>query len=85
MMRDSGTSIFSSIDMNTRKLTAKAQTTTPRAVRLALRLPEGDEIAYSIEKGRVSLTKARRSVADDPFAAFSEWNSDTDRRAYGKF
>ncbi len=70
--------------MITSKLTSKAQTTIPLPVRNALRLAQGDELAYSIEGERVVLTKANRGVVDDPFATFSEWASDADRRAYGK-
>ncbi len=46
---------------------------------MALHLKEGDEIAYQIEGDRVVLTRASKDAADDPFAAFSEWNSDADR------
>ncbi|XTI73156.1 AbrB/MazE/SpoVT family DNA-binding domain-containing protein [Acidithiobacillus sp. AC3] len=70
--------------MITSKLTSKAQTTIPQAVRLALHVQEGDEIAYHIQDGRVILTKARSAVDEDPFALFSEWDSDADRRAYGQ-
>ena len=71
--------------MITSKLTSKAQTTIPRAVRAVLRLEEGDEIAYSIESGRVVMTKgARPERADDPFRTFSEWASEADRRAYDR-
>ncbi len=44
--------------MITSKLTSKAQTTIPQPVRTALRLVEGDELAYEIDGGRVILTKA---------------------------
>ena len=66
------------------KLTSKAQTTIPQPVRAALRLKEGDEISYSIEPGgRVVLARAHPDVAvDDPFATFTEWDSDADRKAY---
>ena len=66
------------------KITSKAQTTIPQAVRLALGVGEGDEIAYVIEKDRVILTRPapRRRGGDDPFAAFSEWESEADHRAY---
>lgn len=67
--------------MITSKLTSKAQTTIPQAVRAALRLREGDELAYEIEHGRVVLTKAK-STLDDPFVTFDEWDSDADRAAY---
>jgi antitoxin PrlF len=70
--------------MITSKITSKAQTTIPEAVREALRVREGDELAYKIERGRVILTKAARMPADDPFATFEEWASENDRRAYGK-
>lgn len=69
--------------MITSKLTSKAQTTIPQAVRAALLLREGDEIAYAIEEGRVILTRLRSdTVADDPFATFSEWSSPADVEAY---
>ena len=68
--------------MITSKLTSKAQTTVPQAVRAALRLREGDEIAYIIENGRVILTKANSDAGEDPFATFDEWDSDADRAAY---
>jgi antitoxin PrlF len=66
----------------TSKLTSKAQTTIPQPVRAALRLKIGDEIAYAIEGDRVLLTRAAVESAEDPFAAFGEWNSEADRRAY---
>lgn len=69
--------------MITSKLTSKAQTTIPQAVRVALRLKAGDEIAYTIEDGRVILTRAQTDrAADDPFATFAEWDSEADRKAY---
>lgn len=68
--------------MVTSKLTAKAQTTIPKAVRAALRLSPGDEIAYRIEGASVILTRASSETPDDPFATFTEWNSQADREAY---
>jgi antitoxin PrlF len=68
--------------MITSKLTSKAQTTVPQPVRVALGLREGDEIAYVIEDGRVVITRAHANPAEDPFQAFSEWESDADRKAY---
>ena len=70
--------------MITSKLTAKAQTTIPQPIRTALRLKEGDELAYVIEDERVILMKAHREPPDDPFGAFAEWNGDADRKAYAK-
>lgn len=68
--------------MITSKLTSKAQTTIPLPVRNALRVREGDEIAYRIDGDQVILKKADRSVADDPFATFAEWSSEADRDGY---
>jgi antitoxin PrlF len=68
--------------MITSKLTSKAQTTVPQPVRAALRLVEGDELAYEIDGPRVILTKASDRGVEDPFDAFSEWDSDADRKAY---
>lgn len=73
--------------MITSKLTSKAQTTIPQPVRAALRLREGDEIGYLIEGDRVVLTRVRGGAeqVDDPFATFSEWDSEADRKAYAGF
>lgn len=68
--------------MITSKLTSKAQTTIPLPVRTALRLGPGDELAYAIEGDRVTLTKVTNAAAEDPFATFSEWSSEADRRGY---
>ncbi len=69
--------------MITSKLTSKAQTTIPQPVRAALRLHAGDELVYQIEGDQVVLSKARqKQVMDDPFHAFSEWDSAADRKAY---
>ena len=62
------------------RISSKAQTTIPRAVRTALGLREGDSVAYEIDGNRVVLTRAE--TVDDPFAAFSEWAGDADARAY---
>lgn len=74
--------------MITSKLTRKAQTTIPQAVRGALDVHPGDEIAYAIEDGRVLLTKVvpkplrRGSPFDDPFATFWEWDTPEDDEAF---
>jgi antitoxin PrlF len=67
--------------MITSKLSSKAQTTIPLPVRNALRLSEGDELAYTIEGDRVIVTEAS-AATDDPFTAFGEWASEADRVAY---
>jgi len=68
--------------MITSKFTRHARTTIPQSIQAILHLNEGDEIAYSIENGRVVLTRAPTSAIDDPFATFSEWDSTADRKAY---
>ena len=68
--------------MITSKLTSKAQTTIPQAVRVALRLVEGDELTYRIEGASVIMTKASNRGVEDSFGAFAEWGSDADRKAY---
>lgn len=70
--------------MITSKLTTKAQTTIPQPVRAALRLMEGDELAYKIDGDRVILTKVSSGTIEDPFVTFSEWDSEADRKAYAK-
>jgi antitoxin PrlF len=66
------------------KLISRGRTTVPLAVRRALRLTDGDDIAYSIEGARVVLTKAEAGRICDPFAAFGEWSSEANRRAYAE-
>ena len=70
--------------MITSKLTSKAQTTIPQPIRAALHLAEGDELAYEIDGAKVILTKASDRNVEDPFAAFTEWDGDADRKAYAK-
>jgi antitoxin PrlF len=70
--------------MITSKLTSKAQTTIPQPVRVALRLKEGDEIAYEIKENLVILTKAGVEAGENPFVTFDEWETEADRKAYAK-
>jgi antitoxin PrlF len=73
--------------MITSKLTSKAQTTIPQAVRNALGVKPGDEIAHAIADGHVLLTKAakhrRGAPFEDPFASFGEWDTPEDDEAFG--
>ena len=73
------------LDMIISRLTSKAQTTIPQAVRTALGLQPGDAIAYRIEEGRAVLTRySLHAEGEDPFGTFSEWSSAADEAAYGK-
>ena len=76
--------IASEASMITSKISGTASTTLPLSVRTALRVGEGDELAYRIEGDRVILTKAVTERAQDPFAAFGEWSSEADQSAYGE-
>ena len=66
------------------KITAKDQTTIPRAVRLALGLKPGDDVVWEIEGEQVVMSRAR--AARDPFIgnfdAFTEWASEADCLAF---
>lgn len=68
--------------MTTSKLTAKARTTIPQSVRATLHLTAGDDLAYEIVGDKVVLTKGPKPRAEDPYGAFTEWDSEADRKAY---
>jgi antitoxin PrlF len=80
--------LLTEVPVITSKLTSKAQTTIPQPVRAALGVAEGDELAYTIEDGRVVLTKApprrvrRGDPIEDPFATFWEWDSKEDEEDF---
>ena len=59
--------------MITSRLTSKCQTTVPQAVRVALRLAEGDEIAYQIDGARVVMTRAAAVPASEVAALLNSW------------
>lgn len=63
------------------RITSKAQTTIPRAVRAALGLKAGDSVAYVIEGEHVVMKRAD-AAHDDPFATFTEWAGEADAEAY---
>jgi len=61
------------------RLTAKSQTTIPRAVRRELGLKPGDVLAFELDNGRAVLTKLPETdmfVAN--FSTFTEWSSEED-------
>jgi antitoxin PrlF len=68
------------------RITSKAQTTIPRAVREALGVDVGDELAYEIDGERVVLRRYNPADPfDNPFAEFTEWASEADCKAYDGF
>lgn len=61
------------------RLTSKAQTTVPQAVRQALGLGAGDDIGWEIEDGRAVVRRlGPAEVRENPFAVFTEWADDLD-------
>ena len=63
------------------RITAKAQTTIPRAVRLALGIGPGDEIGYEIDGDKVVLTRVKPDEKDmfvNNFSTFTEWSDEAD-------
>lgn len=64
------------------KVSVKSQTVIPRPVRQQLGLKAGDTLRYRLTEDGVLLDKAPAGD-DDPFAAFSEWASEADEKAYG--
>jgi antitoxin PrlF len=63
------------------KVSVKSQTVIPREVREQLKLKPGDTLRYRVTDGGILLDKASEA-GDDPFAAFSEWTSAADEKAY---
>jgi antitoxin PrlF len=68
------------------RITSKAQTTVPRAIREALGLGPGDRLVWETENGRATV---RRLVLVDPrdpfvnnFSTFTEWADDLDEEAF---
>ncbi|WP_404381735.1 type II toxin-antitoxin system PrlF family antitoxin [Caenispirillum salinarum] len=62
------------------KLTSKAQTVLPVAVREYLGVGPGDELVYELKDGQVVLRARKRE--DDPFVHFDEWSSDEDEQLF---
>ena len=68
------------------RISSKAQTTIPRAVRAALGLREGDTIAYRIDGHQVILTRGNPAGPfEEPFATFTEWSGEADTEAYADY
>jgi antitoxin PrlF len=63
------------------KVSVNWQTVIPREVRERLKLKPGDTLRYRVTDDGVLLDKA--TEGGDPFAAFSEWMSEADEKAYG--
>jgi antitoxin PrlF len=51
-------------------ISSKGQTTVPKSVRQALRLNEGDQIAFHVDEAGVTLRRATEELRDPAIAAF---------------
>ena len=63
------------------RITSKAQTTVPLAVRRALGVKPGDMIGYEINGNEVTLRRASKVSRDpfvNPYAMFTEWADELD-------
>jgi len=64
------------------KLTSKSQTVIPREIRALLDLKPGDVVRYRRTEAGVMIDKLPPASDDDGLAAFNEWTSAADDRAY---
>ena len=62
------------------KVSVNSRTVIPREVCEQLKLKPGDTLRFRLTDDGVLLDKA--TEAGDPFAAFSEWISEADERAF---
>jgi antitoxin PrlF len=70
------------MDAHVSKLTSKAQTVIPKAVREKLGLRPGDLVRSVFEGEHVVIDRAPTGIGEDPFATFTEWASEADEKAY---
>jgi antitoxin PrlF len=63
------------------RLGPKAQVVLPKEAREALGLKPGDSFAFVIDGEDIRVVRAP-AEGDDPFACFSEWASEADRKGY---
>ena len=67
----------------TSRLSVKAQTVLPQAVREHLGIGPGDEIEYELRDGCAVVRPIRRKrPVEDPFAVFTEWSGPADEEDY---
>ncbi len=67
------------------RITAKSQTTIPRAVRAALGIGPGDSVSYEIRGKEVVMKRVATPPKDmflANFSTFTEWSSEADTKAY---
>lgn len=69
------------------RITSKAQTTIPKAVRAALGLDTGDHVIWTIgDDGKVTVRRSGLVDPADPFvnnfSTFTEWADELDEEAF---
>ena len=68
------------------RITSKAQTTIPQAIRRVLGIDSGDQLMWSIDGGQVTLRRFEQVDPSDPFAnnlsTFTEWADALDEAAF---
>jgi len=69
-------------EVATSKMTVRSQTVIPKRVRERLGLKPGDMIRYILRDDVVIVDRLRPQAEPDPFAGFTEWDSEADRHAY---
>jgi len=63
------------------KVSVNSRTVIPHEVSERLKQKPGDTLRYRVTDNGILLDKATEA-GDDPFAAFSEWTSEADEKAY---
>jgi antitoxin PrlF len=63
------------------RLGVKSQMVLPKRVREVLGLVPGDEFAFVIDGDEVRIARAPAG-GENPFACFTEWASEADRKGY---
>jgi len=63
------------------RLGVKSQFVMPKPVRKVLGIAPGDDFAFLIQDGEVKVVRATPEE-DNPFACFTEWASEADRKGY---
>jgi len=65
------------------RISSKAQTTIPRAVRAALGIGPGDDLVWEIDGDSVIVTRAGApDMFIGNFSTFTEWDTEADRKAF---
>lgn len=64
------------------KVSVKAQTVIPLAIRERLGIRAGDTLRYTITPGGIMIDRAPQPNEEDPFVAFHEWATPEEDEAW---